>query len=753
MMKTALKRTFLWTLIIGAILVLMGIGFLFLCYFTSDRVKFNPAKLQEVTSKIEFYDNENIPIKEENSFNSKFVKISSLPNHVKDAFISIEDKEFYNHNGLNYKRMLGALIWDLKNGKMAQGASTISQQLIKNTHLSSQKTLNRKMNEIVLAKQLEKNFSKEEILEKYLNIIYFGDNCYGIESASNHYFSKPSKELNLQEGALLAGMISSPARYCPITKLENAKKRRDIVLKEMLEDGKITDEEYQKAKQSEVEINIQIDKNNKLNCYSEMALDEAMSILKIPAKQISNGGYKIYTYLDKEKQSALEKTQNQIDFNENNHALISISATSGEVQAFCGESSYKILKNKRQPGSAIKPILVYAPAMNEGIINPLTQILDEELNISGYTPKNHDNKFHGYLSVKDAICSSYNIPAVKIMSYTTIDKSKKYAEKCGIEFSPNDDNYSIALGGMTYGTDLCSLTSAYTIFTNNGNYVKPKFVKYITDSKDKIVYVAEKNETPVIRDDTAYLMNSMLIEASKTGTSKRLKDLDFEIASKTGTVGKNSKNYDAWSVSYTTKDIVGVWVGNMDNSPIGSIVGGNVPIEATKIYLSQIYSNEKPLPFNVPSSIEELEIDSKELIENHQIVKAASYLPERYRISAPFSRFYPPKSKQQGILKLKPASLSGKIVGNEAIFNFDAQDYLEYEIWSENKLIAKFENKSGKVEFKYSMPLINKKQTFVLTTKMKNYTTNETFQENSKPITLIKTKNSNIEKITEKWYL
>ncbi len=752
-MKTALKKTILWTFISLTILVILGIAFIFICYFTSERVKFSPSKLQEVTSKIEFFDNENTPIKEENSFNSKFVKITSLPNHVKEAFISIEDKEFYNHKGLNYKRMLGALIWDLKNGKFEQGASTISQQLIKNTHLSSQKTLSRKMNEIVLAKQLEKNFSKDEILEKYLNIIYFGDNCYGIESASNHYFSKSAKNLNLQESALLAGIISSPGRYCPITKPENAKKRRNLVLKEMFEDNKISNEEYQKAKQSEIEIKIKSDKNNRLNCYSEMALDEAISILKMPAKQISNGGYKIYTFLDKEKQAALENAQKQTNFNENNNALISINATSGEVQAFCGESNYKILKNKRQPGSAIKPILVYAPAINEGIINPLTQILDEEINISGYAPKNHDNKFHGYISVKDAICSSYNIPAVKIMSYTTIDKSKKYAEKCGIEFAQNDDNYSIALGGMTYGTDLCSLTSAYSIFTNNGKYIKPKFVKYITDSKDRIIYVSDKKETSVIRDDTAYLMNHMLVEASQKGTSKRLKELDFEIASKTGTVGKNSKNYDAWSVSYTTEDIVGVWVGNMDNSPIGNIVGGNIPIEATKTYFKQIYSKNKPQPFKTPSSIEQLEIDAKELSENHQIVKAGSYLPERYRIVAPFSRFYPPKNKEHGLLKLKPATLSGKIIGNDAILTFDAQDYLEYEIWSENKLIAKFENKSGKIEFKYYIPYTNKKQSFTLITKMKNYTTNETFQESSKPITLIKTKDSNIEKINEKWYL
>lgn len=746
-MKKTAKIGLIVLLSLGFLLFVSGMIFLLSSYFSSDRVRFDEQKLVQASLKIEFFDSENRPIKEENSFNNKYIKLSQIPNHVKDAFISIEDKDFYNHKGLNYKRMVKALLHDIKNRNFSQGASTISQQLIKNTHLSSQKTISRKINEIVLSKKLENTFSKDEILESYLNVIYFGDNCYGIESASNHYFSKSTKQLNLNQACILAGMISSPARYSPLNKPENCIKRRNLVLKEMLEDQKISQEEYENAKNKDLEINVLSDKNNKLNSYTESALDEAIQILNMPAKQISNGGYKIYTFLNKEKQENLVKTSKEIDFEGNNYSLISLNSKNSHVEAYIGNSDYKILKTKRQPGSAIKPVLVYAPAINEGIINPQTQILDEHLSISGYTPKNHDNNFHGYISVEEALVNSYNIPAVKIMSYNTLETSKYYAEKCGIEFDELDNNYALALGGMTYGTDLLSLCGAYSIFSNDGVYTKPKFVKYITDSKDRIVYLAKDKQTNVIRDDTAYLTNQMLISASKKGTSKRLSDLDFQVASKTGTVGKNNNNYDAWSISYTTDDIVGVWIGNMDNKPIGNIVGGTTPILTTKSYMSKIYKNKMPNNFSKPASIETIDIDTRELTENHQVVKAGNYLPERYRLACEFSRFYPPKSKEISYHNLKPASLNGKVDGLNAVLTFEAKDFLTYELYCNDKLIKTFENVQGNQVFLQKLPY-NKKTRFYLVTKIKNYTTGECLNENSNEIVLI---NSNSQ--SNKWYL
>lgn len=737
-----------------SILFVAGFIFLTICYFGGDRVKFDQTKLLDSANKIEFYDSRNMPIKEDNSFNVKYVPLKHLPSYVPESFISIEDKQFYKHKGLNYKRIIKALMVDIKNKNMAQGASTISQQLIKNTHLSSQKTLSRKINEIILTKKLEKTVPKEKILENYLNIIYFGDNCYGIETASNYYFSKPAKDLTLAESCLLAGIISSPANYSPISKPEKALYRRNLVLKEMYEDKKIDEQTYEKAIKEEIVLNLEKSPNNRINTYTEACLDEAMQILKLPAKQISIGKYKIYTFFNPEKQESLMESLKEFDLSEVDFGVMSLNSKTGEVEAYYGKGDFKVLNTKRQPGSAIKPILVYAPALNEGIITPITQILDEALSISDYTPQNHDGKYHGYISVSDAVCKSYNIPAVKIMSYTGLKKSKSYAEECGIEFDEKDNNYAISLGGMTHGTTLKQLCGAYTALSNNGNYIAPKFIKYITDSKDRFVYVAPTVEKRVFRDDTAYLMNNILIKASKEGTSKRLSDLKYQIASKTGTVGKGKTNYDAWSISYTTEDMIGVWIGRLDNKPIGSIVGGTTPIDVTKSYFNKIYKNGKPQDFERPSSVEEIEIDLKELTKNHQVVTANNFLPEKYRQKELFSRFNLPKVQNQGLVNLKPSVLEGKVVGGYAVLKFEAIDYLQYEILEDNKVIATFDDKEGVVEFK--LPMDEKIKKFTLRTKMKNYKTGEEFVETSPQIELIKTNNksnSPLKEITSKWYI
>lgn len=759
-MKTKRKKnkliTFLRIFAISlAVFLIFGLATFTFLYFSGEKVRFDQSKFYQSVSKIDFYDKDNRLIEENNSYNISFIKLDLLPKHTAEAFISIEDKEFYNHNGLNYKRILKAFYLDIKNMNMAQGASTISQQLIKNTHLSSQKTLSRKVNELVLTKELESKLTKDQILENYLNIIYFGDNCYGIENASWHYFKKSAKDLNLEESALLAGMISSPAKYNPVTKQDNATKRRNLVLSEMLKDGKISQEEFEIAKNQPIVLDLQENSNNLLNTYTEASLDEAIEALKLPAKQISLGGYKIYTHFNQEKQKALEQALEASNFEENNHAAISINAKTGHIEAFFGIGNYKILKTPRQPASVIKPILVYGPAINENIISPQTHILDEEISISGYKPKNHNLMYHGYISVEEAVGKSLNIPAVKVTSYIGLEKAKAYAKKAGIKFDEKDNNYSASLGGFTHGTTLEQITGSYTSFSNDGNYVKPKFISYITDKDGKIVYISQQETQQVFRDDTSYLMNKMLIEASKTGTSKKLSSLPYEVASKTGTVGNINTNLDALAVSYTTQDIVGVWVGNFDNSPIGRIVGGTVPIEVTKTYFENIYKNEKPQNFQKPDSIQTVEIDLKHLEENHQIIMANNFLPDKYKKEYEFSSYNLPKSPIINYLSLIPSQLDGKVENSQAVLEFEAKDFLKYELYANNTLIKTFENVSKKQTYKHTM-IGSHPQTFYLITKIKNYKTGEEIEERSNTIKLINTKTN--QKIEEdapprKWYL
>ena len=260
------------TLIIGAFL------YFFVNYVKFSKIPLDTMALSSPSLSIEVYDSENHLLSEQNTFNGEYISLEKIPTHTKEAFLSIEDKDFYRHSGLNKKRILKAMYNNLKSFSLKEGASTISQQLIKNTHLSGEKTFERKIKEMALTKKLEKNFSKDEILECYLNVIYFGNNCYGIERASNFYFNKSAENLNLNESCLLAGMIKSPNKYSPILHADSALKRRNLVLKEMEKDGKIGTDTRINAEKEEIKLSINQTAENKLNSYSQASIDEAMKI-------------------------------------------------------------------------------------------------------------------------------------------------------------------------------------------------------------------------------------------------------------------------------------------------------------------------------------------------------------------------------------------------------------------------------------------------------------------------------------------
>lgn len=685
---------------------LIGLGFyISSIYINARSIEINKEVLSSPSLSIEIFDNENKPIKEDNEINKAYAKIETLSDETKNAFISIEDKNFYNHKGVNYKRIAKAMLNNIRSGKLKEGASTITQQLVKNTQLTSEKTFERKIKEVALAQKIEKMYSKDEILELYLNVIYFGNNCYGIESASNYYFSKPAKELNVEEASTLAGMIKSPAKYSPIKNYDNCLKRRNLVLSEMNKDGKLSIEKYNKAINTKLSLNLNTEKKNKLNSYSQMAIDEAEQILKIPSRQIALSGYKIYTYQDKSKQDALEQSIKDVNPDCDSAGII-IDNKRHAVSAYIGDSIYKILDSKRQPGSCIKPILVYGPAINENIIYPCTQLLDEKTTISEYTPKNVNDVYRGYVSAREALSKSINIPAIKVLSYVGIEKAKIYAEDMGITFDELDDSYSLALGGMTYGTNILQLAGAYTTFANNGKYAPAKFISFITDKNNNLVYINKPTEKAVMREDSAYLLTDMLITCAKTGTAKKLAELNIDIASKTGTVGKpNSKNnLDAWNISYTNDFTCGIWLGNLDNSPI-TYAGGNQPTEIVKNYFKIIGDKSN---FNIPSSIVEKNIDRTELDENHRVVLANNYIPERYVQKEIFSTFNLPKDVSNKFSSIEKPILNSKVEGNKAIIEFEAKDYLTYTAISNDKTIEKISGKNGNQ--KIIIPLTSNKQ-------------------------------------------
>lgn len=708
-MKKFVKICLISTICIFSSCLIGTSGYLGSMYLKYSKESLDSTALSSPSTQISILDTDNRPIKEDNSTNSSFVKLNQLNPNTYEAFISIEDKTFYKHNGINLKRILKASINNLKSMSFKQGASTISQQLIKNTHLSSEKTIKRKIHEIALTKKLERSMNKNEILETYLNIIYFGNNCYGLEEASNYYFSKPSKNLSLSESATLAGMINSPNKYSPINHEEKCIKRRNLVLDEMLKDKKITQEECIEAKKQPIHLTLNSENENCLNSYSESAIDEAISILKLPAKQIALAGYKIHTYQNKGTQEKLEKSLDDVNFKGADYAGIVIDNQSHGVTGYIGNSAYKILNAKRQPGSCIKPLLCYAPALNENIISPSTQILDEEIKIGEYSPKNINGKLHGYISAREALSKSINIPAVKVLSYLGIDKAKNYASKMGIEFDESDNSYSLALGGMTYGVNLKQLASAYSTFANKGNFSEAKFVSYITTKDGKLLYRHIPTEKNILREDSSYLITSMLEESATSGTAKKLSGL-VNIASKTGTVGKKGSklNLDAWNISYTPNEVCGVWCGNLDNSPI-SISGGNEPTVVVKNYFSGV----KTQPFDRPTSIVERDIDLTELEDNHRVALASDFTPERFKKTEIFSTYNLP-IESSNFSTLPKTNFKTKLANEKKYLFFDAKKFMKYEIFDkDNNLLSTISEKEGYTELPIDVDEIKVKTTYI----------------------------------------
>ncbi len=741
MMKKFIKWLFIITLIAVSV-TLIGVGlYISSIYVNAKNTDINEEVLTSSTLSLNIYDSTNKPIKESNAVNHAYASIDSLQPYTINAFISIEDKTFYEHNGINPKRIVKAGINNIKSHSLKEGASTITQQLIKNTQLSNEKTYSRKIKEIALAQKIEKMYDKNKILEYYLNVIYFGNNCYGIESAANYYFSKSANNLTLNESCTLAGMIKSPAQYSPLKNVEKCQNRRNIVLKEMQKDGKISTEEYTISKDKKIELKLNKDKINKLNSYSESAINEAEKILGIPARQIALSGYKIYTYQDEEKQNALEEAIKSQNVNCDSAGIV-IDNEKCAISAYIGDSIFKVLDAKRQPGSCLKPVLVYSPALNEDIIYPCSQILDEKITIADYSPKNVGNVYRGYVSAREALSKSINIPAVKVLSYVGIDKSKVYAEQMGINFDEKDDSYTLALGGMTYGVNLVQLAGSYTTFANNGYFKSPKFISFITDKNNKLVYINKTPSKKVLREDSSYLITDMLKTCAKTGTARKLSTLNMEIASKTGTVGKsNSKeNLDAWNISYTKNQTIGIWLGNLDNSII-NYTGGNQPTEIIRNYFQVVQDDSQ---FDKPNSIIEKRIDGIDLVENHKITLANGLTPERYTQTELFSNFNLPTDISNKFAQVEKIKVQGRVENGNAVIEFDAKDYETYIIKVGNKKIEEISGKNGKQTT--IIPLSASKQTITI----ENFYSLSPDNKISQELSFVK---RNKDTINDKWYI
>lgn len=630
-------------IIISAIIlsVLLALGVTFFT-ITNPNVKISgwedldTAKLERIHKTATIIDNDgNVIADGVYSKNKIYTPLEEIPKCTQDAFISIEDKRFYEHSGVDYLRMLGAAKNNIISRSFQEGASTITQQLIKNTHLSGEKTFSRKFQEIRIAKQLEKEYSKDEILEAYLNILYFGNNIYGIGQAAKSYFNKKVSQLSVAESALLAGIINNPSRYNPLTHPNSALKRRNIVLNSMAKNNKLSAAESNKAKQEQ--LNVSHLYFDAYSTYISSVINEAATNMDCLPDELLEKNPTITVCANCKIIDAVFSSMSDILLNTNYKIRILIldNVTSDVI---CDLSNcYDCNTALRQPGSAIKPFIAYAPALEKKLVYPSSIICDEKTDFNGYSPKNFDDKYYGNVTVADSLAKSLNIPAVKLTDMCGIGYAKSTASRFGITFSNKDNGLAIALGGLNDGITLNSLADAYKALANYGVYSKSKYVSAI-HADGKSIYKNNTEKTQAIGKDTSFLITKMLKDCAQHGTAKKLNSFS-NVAAKTGTVERGNKNSDAYCIAYTPRYTVAVWYGN-DNDNV-HIYGGKEPTKAAAKILSVLNDNSD---FPVPDNVKEMEIDSRKLYKEGTVQLAAPTLPKRYCIKTYFSENNLPKT-------------------------------------------------------------------------------------------------------------
>lgn len=667
-----LRKTLLICLCIFTTLLLVGAGYFFVA--TKD-VKLSAEKLLLSEENVLVYASDFTEIKSANPKTLQSTRFEQLSPATVRAFVDTEDKRFFTHRGFDGKRILKAAYNNFRAHSFKQGASTISQQLIKNTHLSQEKTLKRKLQEWKLTRTLERKYSKEEILEKYLNVIYFGHNCFGIEAAARFYFDKSANELDLADSAILAGLVKSPNNYSPFKNPVNCQKRKASVLNAMLKNGSITNEERESALRKPLPV--PIEGKNRFD-YTHAVFDELSALAELYGFTVG-GKIEIYTYADIELQSYLEELA--AGYKDSDKTMAVLDVKSGGFKGYVSS----IGNTPRLPGSLLKPLLVYAPALEENLISPATPILDEKINYSGYAPRNYDGKFHGFVSARESLSKSLNVPAVKLLESLGVEKACGYLDKLGLTVDKEDYSLALALGGMRHGFTTNDLISAFSAFPNGGNFSRGRFIEKIRiDGKD--VYVASNEKQKVFSEDTSYLLTDMLKTAAQSGTAKKLRSLPFEIAAKTGTVGTEKGNTDAYALSYTTRDVVGVWLGNADNSYIES-TGGGLPCNylfSINEHLQGSYqtAGKEIENFPIPLSIERVALDKLNYYDTHTILRADGLAPIEYTFSELFKKSASPSKTSD--LFTNPSIIPPKLQysnGNvQIVFHEKSPAFYEYKI-------------------------------------------------------------------------
>lgn len=568
-MKSILSKLLLFITICTLLITILGsIAGIILFHNASQ----TSISIKENSKPIYIYDDTDTLISSDSLY-YEYCSIQEVSPEIIHAVISIEDKDFYSHPGISIPRIFSSIFQNVKNGSIISGASTITQQYIKNTYFSNEKTFSRKINEMAYALELEKKYTKDQIMEAYLNTILFGSNIYGIKMAARYYFNKSPKDITTNEAAILAGMIQLPNHYNPLRNPEAATTRKNLVLRRMMEEGFISHEEYNKLTMIPAQDIVQKGFTNTKITYLTPYFDYLFASLPQKSDTITS----IHTYLDTDIQKTLYSIMNNDYklFNDDalNCAIVVLDNATYGVKAIAGNRSYdqRVISYASdvllQPGSTIKPLLDYAPAIEYLNYSPATIIVDEEYSYKNGTKlKNYDNQYLGAITLRKALSDSRNIPAVKLFNAVGYERAFQFIEKLGIE--KTDTIYEAdAIGGATTGYTLLSLANAYQGFANLGYYKKA--LPYHKIQYDLSTYT---NDTPaklVMKPTTAFLINSMLHDVFKGSTFDQKNTYMMAKTGQTNFDQATIQKYhlpwnatkDSLLIAYTKDLTIGVWVG------------------------------------------------------------------------------------------------------------------------------------------------------------------------------------------------
>lgn len=504
--------------------------------------------------------------------NRELVHIDDIPTFVQQSFLAVEDSRFYKHHGVDFSSIIRAFYKDILAGEKVEGGSTITQQLVKNVFLSHEKTLFRKMKEVAIAFHLEQKYTKQQLLEMYLNHIYFGHGAYGIQAAAKFYFNKDAQQLTVEEGAMLAALPKAPNSYSPFLHPEKSKERRDLILSLMHKQGYLSAEETVRYQGKTIALHTNRNEQDLAYMpYIDMVVDEAARTYGLSHQEVLRGGYTFVVAMDDKMQKvAYEQLQNVRNFpmqdDEMQGAVLLMDSKTGGIRAAVGGRHYLArglnrIYAKRQPGSVLKPLLVYAPALETKKYTPYSLLTNEQSSFDGYEPHNYNNQYSKEVTMYDALLESANVPAVSLLHEIGVEEGMRYLEKGDI-YIP-EHGLSTALGGLKEGVSPFELVKMYRAFVAGGKIVEPHVIEKVLNRHGEIIGQATGKEIKIFSKQTAWYMTKMLEGVVKEGTAQ---DGVYKgpLAGKTGTTSLPNQETgarDVWFVGYTPDLVGAVWMG------------------------------------------------------------------------------------------------------------------------------------------------------------------------------------------------